>query len=296
MAAEPPSEAVLYEQRGSYARITLNRPDVLNAVNQDLLRGLATALDRAAADDAVRAVVLTGAGRTFSSGGDLSRRVGGATDAASDAAPVSMVDVYLKIWDLPKPVIAAVVGYAVGVGGQLAGICDITIAADDAKFGELQVRHGFGPPLLIAPFLVGLKQAKELLLTGDMIDAPTALRMGLVNRVVPADRVLAEAEALAEKIASLPQRAIRLNKLLINRSYELAGFRAALHYQHDPAFADALGATLSDAETQAKLRPLADEGWDEFLRRRDALYRSEGSRSRWRRRNDMFAGTTPCLS
>ena len=275
MAAEPPPEAVLYEKRGSYARITLNRPDVLNAVNQDLLRGLATALDAAAADDEVRAVVLTGAGRAFSSGGDLSRSLGGAPEAPAVAATESMVDVYLKIWDLPKPVIAAVVGYAVGVGGQLAGVCDITIAADDAKFGELQVRHGFGPPVLIAPFLVGLKQAKELLLTGDAIDAATALRIGLVNRLAPADQVLAEAEALAEKIASLPQRAIRLNKLLINRSYELAGFRAALHYQHDPAFADAMGATMTDVETQAKLRPLADEGWEAFLRRRDALYRSD---------------------
>jgi enoyl-CoA hydratase/carnithine racemase len=178
----------------------------------------------------------------------------------------------MTIWEMPKPVIAAVHGYAVGQGCELAGICDMTVAAEDAQFGEIQIRHGFGPPLLIAPFLLGLKQAKELLLLGEMLSAAEAQRLGLVNRVVPADQVLAEAEKMARRMAALNQRTVRSNKLLVNRVHELAGFHAALDYQRDERITS-LGATGRPDRSDPHLEVLRTQGWEAFRRSRDRLYR-----------------------
>jgi enoyl-CoA hydratase/carnithine racemase len=261
----PPSpDDVLYEKREGYALITLNRPVVLNALNWSIMRRLNWALDQAEADGDVRAVILTGAGRAFSSGGDIQ-----STPPADGLPSPSGVEINMKIWHMPKPVIAAVRGYAVGQGHHLAGMCDITIAADDAVFGELQIRHGFGPPILISPFLVSLKQAKEMLLLGERINAQEALRLGLVNRVVPADDLLSAAQEMATKLASLPLKTVRLNKALVNRAYEIAGFREALDYRGDPAIA-ALSGRGPDPDPH--LAVLREQGWDAFRRSRDAAY------------------------
>ena len=150
----PGPDDVLYETLDGFARITLNRPVVLNALSKNVQRLLHAALERAERDDAVRAVILTGAGRAFCAGGDMHAAL-----YPDDAPAPSGLDVQLKIWSSPKPVIAAVRGHAVGQGCELAGVCDITVAAEDAQFGEIQIRHGFGPPVLITPFLVGLKNA-----------------------------------------------------------------------------------------------------------------------------------------
>jgi enoyl-CoA hydratase/carnithine racemase len=268
----PPSpNDVLYEKREGYAVITFNRPVVLNAVNWSILRRLRHALDQAIADDDVRAVILTGAGRAFCAGGDLQ-----STPPDDDEPTPGAMEICRDIWSMPKPVIAAVNGYAVGQGCEWAGICDITIAAEDAKFGEIQIRHGFGPPILITPFLVGLKQAKELMLSGDMIDAEQAMRLGLVNRVVPADRLMEEAEGLARKIAALKPNAVRTNKLLINRVYELAGFDQALNYREDPRF----GGGPRGPEPDKHLDVLREKGWEAFRESRDVLYRQSGAGSR----------------
>ena len=178
----------------------------------------------------------------------------------------------MKIWQMPKPVIAAVRGYAVGQGSELAGICDLTIAAEDAVFGELQIRHGFLPPILITPFLIGMKQAKEALMLGERINAQDALRLGLVNRVVPTESLLESAiEEIAKKLAALPQNAVRTNKLIVNRAYEIAGFRQALDYRSDPAIAANSGDT---AEPDPHLAVLREQGWEAFRQSRDALYRA----------------------
>jgi enoyl-CoA hydratase/carnithine racemase len=261
----PPSlDDVLYEKREGYALITLNRPVVLNALNWSIMRRLKWALEQAESDDDVKAIVLTGAGRAFSSGGDIQ-----STPPTDGLPSPSGVEVNMKIWHLPKPVIAAVRGYAVGQGHHLAGICDLTIAADDAVFGELQIRHGFGPPVLISPYLVGLKQAKELLMLGERINAQDALRLGLVNKVVPAEELLSAAEEMAKKLAALPQKTVRLNKALVNRAYEIAGFREALNYRADPAIADLTGGA---AEPDPHLAVLRDQGWEAFRASRDAAY------------------------
>jgi enoyl-CoA hydratase/carnithine racemase len=149
----------------------------------------------------------------------------------------------------------------------------MTIAADTAQLGEIQIRHGFGPPILIAPFLVGLKQAKELLLLGEMVSAAEAQRLGLVNKVVPEDQVMAEAESWARKLAALNQRTVRTNKVLVNRAYELAGFREALNYRGDPSVAAAAAGTSEDQSEH--IRTLREQGWDAFRRSRDVLYRPE---------------------
>ena len=268
----PPSlDDVLFEKDEGFARIILNRPVVLNAVNWSIRRRLMWALLQANADDDVKAVILTGAGRAFCAGGDIQ-----STPPPDDDPTPGAMEIYMTIWEMPKPVIAAVNGHAVGQGCELAGICDITIAADDAKLGEIQIRHGFGPPILITPFLVGPKQAKELLMLGEMVDAYEAQRLGLVNRVVPAAHLMEEAEKMARKLAALPKKTVRTNKILVNRVHELAGFRAALDYRSDP-LVKALSEPMSgdDLGLNEHLQVLREKGWEAFRESRDAMYRGE---------------------
>ena len=267
----PGPDDVLYEARDGFARITLNRPVVLNALNKNVQRLLYAALERAEQDQAVKAIILTGAGRAFSAGGDLHASL----YPDHEPAP-SGLEVQLKIWTLAKPVIAAVRGHAVGQGCELAGVCDMTIAADDARLGEIQIRHGFGVPVLITPLLVGLKQAKELLMLGELLDAQGALRIGLVNRVVPAERLDEEAEAIARKLAALPDHTVRMNKALVNHAYELAGFREALAYRDDPALAALSERATDDDRSQQSFDALRDGGWSAFKQQRDAMYREDG--------------------
>jgi len=221
-----------YTADGAIARIRLNRPKKLNAINGEMLDGLNEALDRAESDKAIRVVLLSGEGRAFSAGFDL--------DIGTPAAGVSLAehtrrelrrdfDLILRFWDCPKPTIAAVHGYCLGSSMEITAVCDITVAADDCLFGAPEVRFGSGIVCLILPWIIGLKQAKELLLTGDdKVDALRAASMGLVNRVVPADRLMTEADAIAQRIAANNELAVRLTKRAIHRSVEIAGLRDAL--------------------------------------------------------------------
>jgi enoyl-CoA hydratase/carnithine racemase len=262
----PPSpDDVLYRSEGEVAWITLNRPVVLNAINWSVQRLLMDAVRQAEADPAVRAVIIHGAGRAFSAGGDLQ------AGEPDDGEPVpDEFDIFLAIWRMPKPFIAAVHGYALGMACQLAEICDLTIAAEDARLGEVEIRHGFAPPILIAPYLMGAKQAKEFLMLGEMYTAVEAQRLGLVNRVVAADQLLIEAGAIARKLAALPGHAVGRNKLIVNRVHELAGFEAALRYRSDPLIA-ALDDPNADLENP-HLKALREEGWGAFRASRDVLY------------------------
>ncbi len=265
----PPSlNDVLFEKRDGYAVITLNRPVVLNAINWSICRRLLVALDQAERDDDVRVVILTGAGRAFSAGGDIQ-----STPPPDDEPSPTGLEINQRIWRMPKPVIAAVRGYAVGQGCELAGICDFTIAAEDAVFGELQIRHGFGPPVLITPFLVGLKQAKEILMLGERVGAADALRLGLVNRVVAGEELMATCEEMARKLIALPQGTVRSNKLLVNRVYELAGFQEALNYRDDPLMAAMT--EQREAALDPHLQVLREQGWEAFRKSRDETYRGE---------------------
>jgi len=273
IAIPPPSpDDVLYEAADGVARIRLNRPIVLNAINKNVTRLLDQALDRAESDDDVRAVILTGAGRAFSAGGDLWSSL----YPDDDPAP-SSIDVMMRIWSFAKPVIAAVRGHAVGQGCELAGVCDLTVASEDALLGEIQIRHGFGVPVLITPFLVGQKLAKEVLLLGEVVGAQDALRMGLVNRVVPDAELDDAADEMARKLAALPPSVVRLNKRLVNLVYEQMGLIDAVGHRDNDALRELLEA--EDAVGSGRQRVREEQGWSAFKRERDRGY-GEGGASR----------------
>ncbi len=267
IAIPPPSpDDVLYEAADSVARITLNRPLVLNAINRNVTRLLDAAFDRAETDDDVRAVILSGAGRAFSAGGDLWASLYPDDDPAPDS-----LDVQMRIWSFPKPVIASVRGHAVGQGCELAGVCDFTVASENARLGEIQIRHGFGVPVLITPFLTTQKLAKELLLLGEVITAEDAHRMGLVNRVVPDDQLDEAADEMARKLAALPPTVVRMNKRLVNMVYEQMGLIDAVRYRDNETLRELLEAEDSVGAGRQRIRE--EQGWAAFKRERDQGYK-----------------------
>ena len=221
-------DAVLLREATSWGvRLTLNRPAKLNAISAELRDDLTAAIADAAADERVRVVVIAGAGRAFCSGYDLSEA---APATAWDWRDVLARDVEatLAVWSCPKPVIAQVHGYALAGGLELAMACDLIVAADDAQLGEPEIRFGSAPVTLLMPFLIGQKWTRELLLTGDLISAAEAERIGLVNRVVPGDRLVGAVDELAEKLARVPPDVMAPTKLMLNRAMDAAGFAAAV--------------------------------------------------------------------
>jgi enoyl-CoA hydratase len=233
---------VTTERFGAVARITANRPEVRNAQDTELILALDEAMRAAAADDDVRVIVLAAAGPSFSAGHDLKAVVG---QAKADAwrklrrTPEGRlkherelyVEKCLAIYNLPKPTIAQVQGHCVAAGLMLAAMCDLIVAADDATFSNPVLRMtGAGVELLVEPWELGLRKAKEFLWTGDAIDAREAWRLGLVNRVVPRRRLAAETLALAEQIARIPPVTASLVKESINQTAALMGREHAWRY------------------------------------------------------------------
>ncbi len=228
-------DTLLYEVDGPVATITMNRPEVANAQNTALIDDLDAAFDEADADDAVRVVVLAGAGEHFSSGHDLKALVGQeAPDAwvAMRETPegkfhhekVMYFDRCMRIHDFRKPTIAAVQGSCVVAGLMLACMCDLIVAADDAVFQNPVLRMtGAGVELLVEPWELGIRKAKEFLLTGDRIDAGEAWRLGLVNKVVPRAELLTATHELAAKVALVPPVTAQVVKASINNVGELQG-------------------------------------------------------------------------
>lgn len=266
IAIPPPSpDDVLYESRGDIGWITLNRPVVLNAMNKSMQRALGKALDAAEADADAKAFVLIGAGRGFSAGGDLWASLYPDDEPAPNGDELKM-----RIFNFDRPFVAAVRGAAVGQGFELAAVCDLTVASETARMGEIQIRHGFGPPLLITPFVVGLKHAKEILLLGETLTAAEAYRMGVVNKVVADADLEAVAEDTARKLAALPTNTVRLNKALVNRVYRLANMEEALNFRDDPALADLFSGR--DAVAQERHRLREQQGWSAFKSERDKGY------------------------
>ena len=238
-------------------RLTLNRPAKLNALSGELVRALVEAIDAAAADPDARVIVIEGAGRAFCSGYDL-------TEEAEDeiGGPIAWrelldVDVAatLHVLDCPKPVIAQVHGYALAGGLELAMACDLIVAAAGTRLGEPEIRYGSAPVALLMPYLIGQKKTRELLLTGDLIDAVEAERIGLINRVVPAERLAAEVDALADRLARTPPEVMAPTKRMLNRAMDAAGFRLAVEAGID------LGAIINAADTPEQRE------WDRIVRR-----------------------------
>ncbi len=266
---------VLTEKRDLIAILTLNRPEKLNALSRELVAELVEAFEAIAQDDQVRAVVLTGSGRAFSAGADLGGPRGehGRTVEEWQARLAENQSRQFMIRDFPKPVIAAVNGYCLGRGCELALWCDVVVASEDAKFGEPEIRHGSMVASMI-PWLTNPQAAKLLILTGDTFSAREALEMGLVARVVQPDRLLVEAERLAGRMAKVPPFAVRYNKQLINAMYDAMGFRSAMDYGHK--IETLCHSRISEAENVdgVNLEQLRREaGVKAFLEARDGPFR-----------------------
>jgi len=238
MADEP---VLLYESDGPVAVLTMNRPSVANAQDSALIDAIDAAFDRADADDDVRVVVLAGAGKHFSAGHDLKALVSGQGDewVAMRETPegkfrheqVMYVERCRKIHDFRKPTIAAVQGKCVAAGLMLACMCDIIVAADDASFSNPVLRMtGAGVELLVEPWELGIRQAKEFLLAAEELDAAEAWRLGLVNKVVPRAELMARALELARRIALVPPITAQVVKGSLNHVGELMGKQASWRY------------------------------------------------------------------
>jgi enoyl-CoA hydratase/carnithine racemase len=204
--------AVLFDVRDHVATITLNRPDAMNAINADLSAGLMDALRRVRADDEIRVAILTGNGRAFCAGADL--RSGSGPGASRGAAEVFATEERegFATFDVKKPVIAAVNGYCLGGGFEIALACDLRIASEEARFGLPEITLGFfplaGAPMRL-PRSIPQAFANEMLFLGERIDAATALRFGIVSRVVAADQLLPTAQEMATRIAGYAPIAVR---------------------------------------------------------------------------------------
>ena len=278
-------EFVLFNQDDAVVTITLNRPDAMNALSHQLERELHQALDEADADPTVRVIVLTGAGRAFSAGYDFDDDVL-EDDATAGAALRRWLDInrrstegFMHVMELSTPVIAAVNGWCLGGGFWYALCSDITIASEEATFGQPEVR-GISSSSILFAVLAGWKNAHRYTLTGDHFDAPEALRMGVVNEVVPHDELLDRTYALARRIAMVPADSVRLNKAITTYGLEAMGLRNAHNVM-------AFLATIAHASGDSpEVRHLGEAyrqgGIRAFLAARDGPFQPEpgGPRSR----------------
>lgn len=250
--------------------IMLSRPRALNAFNGELVREVTEALSALEADDTVRAIVLSGEGRAFSAGFDLKESAEKKYSTTPEWRAVLEADFafIMQFWNCRKPTISAVHGYCLGGGLELAVACDITVASEDALFGEPEVKFGSGIVAMLVPWMVGPKFAKEMLLTGnDRIPAERVLQMGLVNHVTPKGEHLALAMQIASQIAAAAPLSVELTKRAINRGYDVRGMRESLLLGLD---IDVLIETSGGEDRKEFNRIRSEEGLKAALAWRDA--------------------------
>ena len=237
-------ENLLYEKQRNGLLITLNRPEALNALSQGLRDEIDAALEEARQDPDIRAVVLTGAGRAFSAGADIGGGGGGGETVWPYGIPEGMsltehygdwrdrdrsnIESQLYRWEYPKPIIGAISGWCLGAGSWLALTCHMTIAADDAVFGQPEVRMASNSNFMWV-LLAGAKNALRYALTGDHLDAQEALRIGIVNKVVPKEDLLDECFSIVERIALVPPETVKINLAVATMGLEMMGLRKALN-------------------------------------------------------------------
>ena len=291
MSADTDS-AVLYEERDSIAFITLNRPQKLNTLTEAIVQGIADGIDAATASQNVRAVVLRGQGRVFTAGYDLVADADAGWKSPYDAPRVEAragawdpvrdmqwmgknVERFMKIWHCPKPVIGQIHGWAVGGATDLVLCCDQLFMAEDAHIGYAPSRIFGTPTTMMWVYRLGLEHAKQYLLTGEAIDAATALRIGLVARVYPADELPARVEEFAERFQHIPANQLALNKLLINQAFENMGLRTT---QLLGTFFD--GVTRHTEEAYRWAESFQEKGFREVIRERDRPWQDYGERRR----------------
>jgi enoyl-CoA hydratase len=289
---EDAAKAVLYEERDSIAIITLNRPEKLNTLTEAVIQGIADGIDAATASQTVRAVVLRGQGRVFTAGYDLVADADGGWKNPYDAPSVEPragawdpvrdlqwmgrnVERFMKIWHCPKPVIGQIHGWAVGGATDLVLCCDQLFMAEDAHIGYAPSRIFGTPTTMMWIYRLGLEHAKQYLLTGEAIDAETALRIGLVSHVYSADELPMRVEEYAERFRHIPANQLALNKLLINQAFENMGLRTT---QLLGTLFD--GVTRHTEEAYRWAESFREKGFREVIRERDRPWQDYGERRR----------------
>jgi enoyl-CoA hydratase/carnithine racemase len=287
-------KTILYQKQRHGVLITLNRPKALNAINAEMLDELDRALVEAETDPEIRAVVITGAGGAFSAGEDISDNdpqtawpygipegtsLNATYNKFRDADRKDILGRQLYRWQYPKPIIGAVSGWCLGAGSWLALTCHVTIAADDAVFGQPEVRHGANTDFVWVA-LAGFKNALRYSLTGDHVDAQEALRIGLVNQVVPKDRLIETCFQFVERIAHVPPETVKINLHISTLGLEMMGLRKAWTLNAELA---AMARLTKREEFNKRLEEAKKKGGLEaFLRERDAPFQPEpfGPRAR----------------
>ncbi|MGE0805950.1 MAG: enoyl-CoA hydratase [Burkholderiaceae bacterium] len=261
---------------GAVIRLSQNRPRARNAQNRQMLDTLDAKLREAIDDDSVRVIIIAGEGEHFSAGHDLKQaqaeRADFSVEQRWDFESRRYFDYCLRVWDCPKPVIAEVQGACIAGAFMLANLCDLVVASDDAYFSD-PVAHTLATAsieVLIHPWVMGLRRAKQMLYTGERIDAAEAYRIGMVNEVVPRAALPAETMALAQRIAAAPPFALRLLKRSLNRGAEAQGMKLALqaHFEthqlshvsqeFQQVRARGLAGAIADARSHGDARPASD--------------------------------------
>ncbi|MGH2588784.1 MAG: enoyl-CoA hydratase/isomerase family protein [Dehalococcoidia bacterium] len=269
--SEPTFATILLEKREGIAKVTLNRPEKLNALSSDLLADLRTAFDDIEADHDVRVVILTGAGRAFSSGFDIAPHARPEVKVTerwdqTHLAPRTV----LRPWFVRQPVIAAVNGFAMAAGNVLAMACDIVIASEQAVFAEPEIRHVAHSPFTILPFLTTNKRLNWFYYTGDNLDAHTAEQWGLVTKVVPHERLEEESWRAAQRIAMVPPFATQIMKQSIRQTYDKMGFHDAFQHHLTIRMAEGLVPGVPEKDNLNKIRD--ESGLRAFLETRDGPF------------------------
>jgi enoyl-CoA hydratase/carnithine racemase len=267
-------ENILVSREGSKGVITLNRPEKLNAASDALMIELRSAIEMFDRDESVRVLVITGAGRAFCAGFDLGQDLQG-----DRLRPRSIEEwrahfqlenaVFWSIWTSRLPVIAAVNGYCLGLGCDLAAICDLTIASEIAEFGEPEVFFQTTSQYLVLPWVIGLKKSKEIMLLGERFSARDAQGIGLVNRVVAPDELMAATDEIALKLAKMPPTAVSVIKEQLHATLEAQGFRTAVNRSTDLA---TLLVLAESEEAQEFFKVASSEGLKAAFRWRDARF------------------------
>ena len=266
-------DVIKIERRDTIAILTFNRPKVLNAFNNNLMERTIETVKILNEDDDVRIIVVQGAGRAFSPGFDLKASAERRMESVQDWEQQMKLqfDFIMQFWHSPKPTIAAVHGYCIAGAFELALACDVTIAAENTRFGEPEVRFGTGIVAMLLPWVTGPKQAKELLLTGeDQLNAKDAFRMGIINRIVPDDAVLDRALEVAKSMATAAERSVRYTKRAINDTYATMGFNRALESALDT---DVLLNAAYDPVKAEFARIRSEQGVKAAIAWRDARFR-----------------------
>ena len=266
---------VLYERDGRIGRIILNRPEVLNAIDDDLPQELAQAVARANADEGVHVIVLSGAGRAFCAGYDLTAyaEASGTNSVTQDMPWDPMkdyafmwrnTDLFMSLWRSYRPVICKVHGFAVAGGSDIALCADVIVMEETAQIGYMPARVWGCPTTAMWVYRLGPERAKRMLFTGDKIDGREAERLGLVLKAVPSADLDAEVERLAERMATVPVNQLMMQKLVINQAIEAMGL---LNTQRLATVLD--GITRHSPEGLAFKHRAESAGWKEAVRERD---------------------------